>query len=71
MIFSDDAPALETSLHKHFEKQSVNKVNLRKEFFHVNIDDIEKFVKENFNNTTEFTKIPVAREYRQSLEIEL
>lgn len=69
MIFSDDAPALETTLHQHFEKQSVNKVNLKKEFFHVSLDEIEKIVKDNFNNTTEFIKVAPASEYRQSLEL--
>lgn len=69
MIFSDDAPALETTLHQHFEKQSVNRVNLRKEFFNVSLDEIEQIVKANFNNTVEFTRIPVAKEYRQTLNI--
>ena len=69
MIFADDAPALETTLHQHFEKQSVNRVNLRKEFFKVTLDEVEKFVKDNFNNTVEFTKIPLATEYRQTLNI--
>lgn len=69
MIFSTDAPALETSLHQYFEKQSVNKVNLRKEFFKVSIDEIESCVKQKYNNTVEFTKIPLAKEYRQSLQI--
>lgn len=69
MIFSDDAPALETALHQAFEKQSVNRVNLRKEFFKVSLDDIEKVVKENFNNTVKFTRIPVAKEYNETLEI--
>lgn len=69
MIFADDAPALETALHQHFEKQSVNRVNLRKEFFKVSLDEIEQVVKNNFNNTVEFTRIPVAEEYRQTLNI--
>lgn len=69
MIFSDDAPALETTLHQKFEKQSVNRVNLRKEFFKVSIDEIEDVVKNNFNNTTEFTRIPVAKEYHETLDI--
>lgn len=69
MIFSDDAPALETALHQAFEKQSVNRVNLRKEFFKVSLDEIEKVVKENFNNTVKFTRIPVAKEYNETLEI--
>ena len=71
MIFSDDAPALEASLHQHFKKNSVNKINFRKEFFRVSLDEVEKYVKENFNNTVEFTKTALATEYRQSLEINL
>ena len=69
MIFSDNAPELEATLHKYFEKRSVNRVNLRKEFFNVTLDEIESIVKSNYNNTVEFTKIPAASEYRQTLEI--
>lgn len=69
MIFSDNAPALETALHQAFEKQSVNRINLRKEFFRVSLDDIEKVVTENFNNTVKFTRVPVAKEYNETLEI--
>lgn len=69
MIFSDNAPELENLLHKHFEKQSVNRVNLRKEFFHVSLDEIEKVVHENFNDIATFTKVPVAQEYRQTISI--
>lgn len=70
MIFSSDAPAVETMLHKHFEKHAVNKVNPRKEFYHVDIDEIEKVVLEEYNNTVQFTKIPLATEYRQSLAMQ-
>ena len=35
MIYSEDAPTLETTLHKHFESRRVNMVNLRREFFSV------------------------------------
>lgn len=69
MIFSDNAPELEATLHKYFEKRSVNRVNLRKEFFNVTLEEIESIVKSNYNNTVEFTKIPDASEYRQTLEI--
>ena len=69
MIFSEDAPALESSLHKHFEKNSINRVNPRKEFFKVSLDKIEEYVKANYSQTTRFTKIPIASEYRQSMEI--
>lgn len=70
MIFSNDAPKLEAALHNHFKKCSVNKVNYRKEFFKVSLDEIEGYVKKEFNETTEFTKIPVAKEYRETLRIE-
>ena len=69
MIFSDNAPALENTLHKHFDRRRVNRVNVRKEFFNVSIDEIETVVKENYNNTVEFTRIPVATEYHQTLSI--
>ena len=69
MIFSENAPELENLLHKHFEKESVNKINPRKEFFNVSIDEIERVTKEKYNNTVEFTKIPLAREYHQTLEL--
>lgn len=69
MIFSSDAYELETSLHKHFADRAVNKVNPRKEFFNVNIDEIEKVVKENYNDAVQFIKIPVATEYWQSMNM--
>ena len=70
MIFSSDAPELETMLHRRFANRAVNKINPRKEFYKVDINEIAKVVKENYNDTVQFTKIPVATEYRQSLELE-
>ena len=70
MIFSEDAPALETILHNTFKNNQVNKVNPRKEFFKVKLDDIEKVVKENFNATVTFTKVAEAAQYRESLRID-
>lgn len=69
MIFSENAPELETKLHNHFDKYRVNKVNPRKEFFEVSIDDIEKYIDENYDSTVEFTKIPVAKDYRESIAL--
>ena len=42
MIFSEDAPNLEAKLHKIFEEERVNKVNLRKEFFRVSLTEIKE-----------------------------
>ena len=70
MIFSDDAPALETVLHNTFRDNQVNKVNPRKEFFRVKLSEIEKVIKENFNATVTFTKVAEAAQYRESLKLE-
>ena len=68
MIFSDDAVSLETKLHHILNDQRVNKVNLRKEFFRVSLDDIEKLVGE-IAPTAEFKRTALAEQYRQSLSI--
>lgn len=67
MIFSEDAPALEAKLHKQFEKNKVNLVNSRKEFFNVSLDEIKKCVSDNFDKTVEFIDIPSAEQYRETL----
>lgn len=66
MIFSDDAPALETALHKAFEDRKLNMVNTRREFFNVTLDEIKDVVKKNFDKTVEFVDIPDAEQYRIS-----
>lgn len=65
-IFSEDAVALESNIHERLNNQRVNKVNLRKEFFKVSIDELEKLVNE-LDPTAEFNKTILAEEYRQSL----
>lgn len=69
MIFSDDAPQLEAALHHAFEDKKLNMVNTRREFFRVPLADIEKTVKENYDGTVEFTKLPEAEQYRESLKL--
>lgn len=68
MIFSENAPELESTLHKEFNHKRVNLVNTRKEFFNVSLDEIAKVV-EKRNNKIEITKLAEAREYRESLTI--
>lgn len=70
MIFADDAPALENALHKEFELQRVNKINNKKEFFKVSLDEIKEVVEKNYNKTVEFTKLANAEDYYQTLAIE-
>lgn len=69
MIFSEDAPALESALHKAFENRKLNMVNQRREFFNVTLDEIERVVKANFDKTVDFTRIAPAEQYRESLVI--
>ena len=70
MIFSEDAPALETALHNAFRSNEVNRVNHRKEFFKVSLEDIERVVKENYSAVAEFTLVASAEQYRESLRLE-
>lgn len=69
LIFSDDAPALETALHQAFNQRKLNMINRRREFFNVTLDEIETVVKNNFNKPVEFTRLADAGEYRQSLKL--
>lgn len=69
LIFSDNAYKLETNLHKYFDKQRVNKVNERKEFFDITIDQIKDALNKYYNRTFDFHEVPEAEEYRKSLKI--
>ncbi len=68
MIFSQNAPELENNLHKKFEQARLNLVNMRKEFFNVSLDEIEKEVN-RLGLDLHLTKIAKAREYRETLSI--
>lgn len=69
MIYSEDAPTLEKTLHKFFLRAQMNKVNTRKEFFRVSLADIRSEV-ERMNVDTHWTITAAARDYRESLAIE-
>ena len=69
MILSDDAPALETKLHRHFILAQVNKVNRRKEFFRMALADIRGEF-EHLGITVQWTMAAVAAEYRETVAIE-
>lgn len=57
-------------LHQRFADRRVNKVNNRKEYFHVSIKQIENVLEEYKDLTVDFTENPDASEYHQSLAIE-
>jgi hypothetical protein len=67
MIFSNDAPKLESALHREFESRRLNSVNKRREYFKVTIDEIEAVIKRNHDQTVEFIKTAEAEEFRESL----
>lgn len=69
MIFSDNAPALESALHRAFENRKVNMVNTRREFFNVTLEEIETEVRKHFDKTVEFIKLAPAKQYRESIKI--
>jgi len=66
MLYSDNAPELETALHKLVQDRQVNLVNPRKEFYKdVELEEIEAFVKQR-GLSAQFIKIPEAKEYRET-----
>ncbi|ULH11546.1 GIY-YIG nuclease family protein [Serratia marcescens] len=67
MISCDDAPALEKTLHDHLESYRINRINLRKEFFRVELSRIIDEV-ERHHGQVEYIADPVALQYLQSLE---
>ena len=69
MIFSEDAVSLENKLHKILDDHRVNKINLRKEFFKVDLDEMEKIVLQE-DPAAEFNRTMLAEEYRQTLSLE-
>lgn len=69
MIWSDNAPQLETLLHRKFVEAQVNKINPRKEFFRVGIADLRQTVEEMGLNVS-WTMSATAAEYRETQAIE-
>jgi hypothetical protein len=68
MIFSKNAPKLEKKLHNDFSDYRVNKVNKRKEFFNIPIDELQKDLT-NMDLNIKFLKEVEAMEYNLSKEI--
>ncbi|MFY8299827.1 DUF4041 domain-containing protein [Pseudoalteromonas sp. SS15] len=70
MIYSEDAPSLEKDLHRRFERESVNKINPRKEFFKTTLAEIKQTVEKHNLSDVHWTMKAEATEYRESLAIE-
>lgn len=69
MIHSDDAPAMENSLHQHFSEKRTNLVNKRKEFFNVSLEDIKAAVFDVAGNDVDFIETASAQHYHETKAI--
>ena len=65
MIPSDDAPALEATLHNTFDDLRINRVNYRKEFFRLPLARLRTFLAEKGVEAS-FTMLAEAQEYRET-----
>jgi hypothetical protein len=69
MLYSDNAPELETALHQLFADRRMNLVNPRKEFYReVHLEEIEAFVKRR-GLSAQFVEVPEARQYRETMAL--
>lgn len=69
LIPVEDAPAVECALQKKFVARQVNKVNARKEFFRVNLEEIRAEV-EKLGVPVSWTMTAACREYQETLALE-
>jgi hypothetical protein len=66
IIYSDNAPALERTLHAEFEYARVNTQNYRREFFRIGLSDVEGALRKLAPSAPFFRDIE-AQEYRETL----
>lgn len=69
MVFSEDAPSLERKLHQRFDSHRLNKVNLRREFFEVPLEDVHAALAEEipdvpFEYNVEATEFTISKANR-------
>ncbi|NCB55022.1 MAG: DUF4041 domain-containing protein, partial [Epsilonproteobacteria bacterium] len=69
MIYYEDAPKLESQLHKEFNNNRVNAVNLRKEFFNVELEKIRDTVEKITDNEADFKMTVLAEQYNETLRL--
>jgi hypothetical protein len=67
-LFSTDAVSLVEALHARLHQNRVNRLDYGKDFFAVQLDDLEKLVYE-LQPEAEFNRTMMAQEYQQSLAI--
>lgn len=75
VIETENAPTLEYKLHQQFLGARMNKINLRKEFFRVSLNEIRQTVEKleqgkDFNGAVTWTEKAKAQHYYDSLNID-
>jgi len=70
IIYAENAPALETDLHRRFTHKRVNAVNLRKEFFRVDLNSIKNAVEELAGSEADFKTTILAEEYHETRRLQ-
>ena len=68
LIYSEDAPSLESQLHERLWDKRVNLSNNRKEFFKASLNDIQEVV-QSLGISKELSLVPEAREYRETIAL--
>lgn len=66
IIHAEDAPALESALHRKFKEKRINAVNFRKEFFRTDLIEIKNAVDEIVDNEIDFKMTALAEEFYES-----
>lgn len=70
LFFAEDAVGIEQQLHERLADRRINRVNLRREFFRVTPNEVKTHLLELAGDLLEFTDVPEALEYRQSLTLD-
>ncbi len=70
MIYVEDAPALESALHREFTATRVNAVNMRKEFFKIDLPAIKEAVEKIAGIEAEFKMTALAEDYYETRRLQ-
>ena len=70
MIYAEDAPKLESDLHRELTHSRVNAVNLRKEFFRTDLESIKEAVKKIAGTEAEFKATISANDYYETRRLQ-
>lgn len=70
MIYAEDAPKLESNLHRELTHSRVNAVNLRKEFFRTDLESIKEAVKKIAGTEAEFKTTISANDYYETRRLQ-